>query len=355
MMSAAACIEIILRLCGYGSISHLGYGQLQNNLKLPELGYAGRPNVDGIQTREGYSHLVLNDLGFHDGNVQREKQNGSFRVAVLGNSLTMAAQVAISETYVSHLGKTLTACPALRNKHVEAMNFAVDGYTTGQNYLLMKEFVWTYSPDFIVLQESPGIDESGAEREVSAHVSIDEDGREHIESSFMHSKNFQIRSSLAFTLFLKLSDHSRLLQYIDDFRRKMGVKWEPRVGKEKPPHASMSSHWAEKARLLKAIVEISRSHSTPLLLVLIPDGESMDPREAGETPKTQDELWLENQSNELGIPFVNAATSAWSFARQHRVFLSGFGRQSGKGHLTRYGNSFFGNEFAWEVCGLLRR
>ena len=122
MMSAAACIEIILRLCGYGSISHLGYGQLQNNLKLPELGYAGRPNVDGIQTREGYSH-VLNDLGFHDVNVPREKQNGSFRVAVLGNSLTMAAQVATSETYVSHLGKTLTTCPALRNKRVDAMNF----------------------------------------------------------------------------------------------------------------------------------------------------------------------------------------------------------------------------------------
>jgi len=81
----------------------------------------------------------------------------------------------------------------------------------------------------------------------------------------------------------------------------------------------------------------------------------MDPREAGETPKAEDELWRENQSNELGIPFVNAATSAWNFARQHRVFLSGFGRQSGKGHLTRYGNSFFGNEVAWEVCGLLRR
>ena len=256
---------------------------------------------------------------------------------------------------MSHLGKTLTTCPALRNKRVEALYFAVDSYTTGQNYLLMKEFVWTYSPDFIILQESPGIDESVAELEVSAHVSVDEDGRKYIESSFMHSRNFQIRSSLAFTLFLKLSDHSRLLQYIDEFRRKMSVKREPGVGKEKPSHVSMSGHWAEKARLLKAIVEISRSHSTPLLLVLIPDGESMDPREAGETRRTEDELWWKNQSNELGIPFVNAATRARNFARQHRVFLSGFGRQSGKGHLTRYGNSFFGNEFAREVCGLLRR
>jgi hypothetical protein len=50
--------------------------------------------------KQGYSHLVLNDLGFHDVNVPREKQNGSFRVAVLGNSLTMAAQVGTSETYM---------------------------------------------------------------------------------------------------------------------------------------------------------------------------------------------------------------------------------------------------------------
>jgi DNA-binding transcriptional regulator YdaS (Cro superfamily) len=352
VISAAICIEIILRLCGYGAISYLGYGKLQNNLGLPELGYAGRPNLDGIQTREGYSHLVLNDFGFHDLKVERKKPQGFFRVAVLGNSLTMAAQVATSETYVSHLGKTLAACPALREKRVEAINLAVDGYTTAQNYLLMKKFVWTYLPDFIVFQESPGIDESEAEQ-VSAHVAIDDEGREHVDSSFMHSRNFLTRSSRAFTLFQKLSDHSRLLQYIDDFRRKKNARREPNGEKEKPSHLSTSARWMEKARLLKAIVETSRSHSTPLALVLIPDGESMDPREPNETPKTDDEMWWENQSRELGIPFINAATSAWNFARQHRVFLSGFGQQSGRGHLTRYGNAFFGREFANEICRLL--
>jgi hypothetical protein len=353
MVAAAACMEVILRVCGYGSISYLGYGQFQNNLELPELGYAGRPNLDGIQTREGYSRVVLNDFGFHDVNVQREKRSGSFRVVVLGNSLTTAAQVDVSETYVSHLGRTLATCPALRGKDVEAINLAVDGYATGQNYLLMKELVSKYSPDFIILQESPGIAES--EPDVAAHVAIDEDGREHIDSSFMHSRNYRIRSSAAFTWFLKLSDYSRLLQYANEFRRKLGARRGSKADKEGSDRLSAKTGLVEKARLLKAIVEISRSHPTPLALVLIPDGESMDPRNADATPASEGEMWWEKQSIGLGIPFIDAATSAWSFARQHRVFLSGFGRQSGKGNLTRYGNGFFGEEFAKEICNLLTR
>jgi hypothetical protein len=353
VISAAACIEIVLRVCGYGSISYLGYGQLQNNLDLPDLGYAGRPNLDGIQTREGYSRVALNEFGFHDVNIRREKQRESFRVVVLGNSLTMATQVDVSDTYVSHLGRALTACSVLQEKHVEAINLAVDGYTTGQNYLLMKEFIWKYSPDFIVLQESPGIAES--EPGVAAHVSIDDDGHEHIDSSFMHSRDYQIRSSFAFTWFLKLSDHSRLLQYANEFRRKLSARRGSNAGNEESGGISAKKGLIEKARLLKAIVDISRSHSTPLALVLIPDGESMDPRNPNPTPATEDEIWWKEQSRELGIPFINAATDAWSFARQHRVFLSGFGRQSGKGHLTRYGNGFFGNEFAKEICNLLTR
>jgi hypothetical protein len=355
VISAAICMEVILRLCGYGAVSYLGYGPLQNNLEPLELGYAGRPSVDGIQTREGYSHLVLNDLGFHDVNIQREKPDHVFRVVVLGNSLTMAIQVETPETYVSHLGKALAACPALGEKRVEAINLAVDGYTTGQNYLLMKDFVWRYSPDLVVWQEAPGIDDAEAGRDVSAHVSIDEEGHEHVDSSFMQSRNFQIRSSRAFTAFQQLSDHVRLLQFIDDFRRKWAASRKPKADEEKPSHPSMDDHWAEKARLLKAAVGISRSHVTPLMLVLIPDGESMDPRKAGEAPKTEDEIWWERQSAELDIPFVNAAASAWHFAHEHHVFLSGFGRRSGKGHLTRYGNSFFGEEFAKDICSLMMR
>jgi len=205
------------------------------------------------------------------------------------------------------------------------------------------------------LQESPSIAEAETEPEVAAHIVVDEDGHEHIDSSFLQSRNYQIRSSSAFTWFLKLSDHSRLLQYANEFRRKRGARRGGKLDKEEASGLPMKAGLVEKARLLKAIVEISRSHATPLALVLIPDGESMDPRNADATPETEDEIWWAQEGAALGIPFINAAKSAWNFARQHHVFLSGFGRQSGRGHLTRYGNDFFGREFAKEICKLLTR
>jgi hypothetical protein len=353
IFAALLSIEVALRLVGYGSVAYLGYGPLQNNLQVPELGYAGRPDVDGIQTQEGYSQLVLNDRGFHDVNHRQEKDTGSFRVAVLGNSHTMATQVEISETYVSKLGRALGACPALQNTRVETLNFGIAGYTTSQNYLLLKEFVWRYSPDLIVLQDSPAIPQFEInEGEISARVTVDDKGRVNVDSSFLNSTTYKMRSSSSFTWFLKISDHSRALQYFNEFRRKLA-----RARSNRYSAASNSSptndHWEQKARLLRAISGIVRSHSTPLVVLLIPDGEAIDPRNESGPTRSNDERWWDRQGSELGIPIINPTTNAWSFARQNRLFLSGFGKQSGVGHLTRYGNDFFGQELADGICGLL--
>jgi len=64
IISAAASIELGMRAIGYGSVSMLAYGRDHYNPDLPDLGYAGRPDVHGIQTREGVSELDLNSHGF---------------------------------------------------------------------------------------------------------------------------------------------------------------------------------------------------------------------------------------------------------------------------------------------------
>ena len=117
---------------------------------------------------------------------------------------------------------------------------------------------------------------------------------------------------------------------------------------------SSSGSSQQKARLLKAISDISKSHSTPIAIFLIPDGGEMDPRNESRPALSEDELWWEEQGRDLSIPIINPATDAWNFARNNRIFLSGFGSQSGSGHLTRYGNAFFGRELANAICDTLR-
>lgn len=350
ILAAALCLEATLRVIGYGSIPYLGYGRYQTNIRIPELGYAGRPNIDGIQTQEGYSHLVLNDFGFHDVTHRFEKEPNSFRVAVLGNSLTMATQVETSETYVSILGKKLRECPALNDKRVEALNFGVGGYTTTENYLLMRNFVWRYSPDFIVLQGAAGMPDP--EEDVSARVTIEEDGRQNFDLGFMDTRTYRIRSSRGFTWFLTISDHSRLLQYVNEFRKKLTFKSRKSIMEASAESSSGSSQ--RGTRLLKAMSDISKSHSTPIAVFLIPAGEGMDPRNESKPALSKDEIWWEEQGRDLSIPIINPATDAWNFAHKNRIFLSGFGSQSGWGHLTRYGNAFFGQELANAICSMLR-
>lgn len=350
IVAAAVCLDATLRLIGYGSIPSLGYGRYQTNIGISGLGYAGRPDIDGIQTEEGYSHLVLNDFGFHDVTHRFEKDPNSFRVAVLGNSLTMAVQVETSETYVSILGKKLRECPALSDKRVEALNFGVGGYTATENYLLMREFVWRYSPDLIVLQGDPGL--PYPEEDVSGRVTIGDDGSQKIDLSFKDTRTYRIRSSRAFTWFLQISDHSRLLQYINEFRRKLTAKSRTAITEASAELSGGSSQ--QKARLLKAIADIAKSHSTAIAIFLIPGGAEMDPRGESKPALTKDEIWWEEQGRDLSVPIVNPAADAWNFAHKNRVFLSGFGSQSGTGHLTRYGNAFLGQELASAICGILR-
>ncbi len=351
--AAVLWIEVTLRLVGYGSVAYLGYGSLQNNLQIPELGYAGRPNLNGIQTQEGYSHLVLNDLGFHDVSHRQEKDAGVFRVAVLGNSHTMATQVETSETYVSKLGEALKGCHALQDNRVETLNFGIAGYTTSQDYLLLKEFVWKYSPDLIVLQDSPAIPQFEInEGEISAHVTVDDDGRVNVDSSFLNSTTYKMRSSSSFTRFLATSDHSRALQYFNEFRRKLTKARSNRFATASNSTPT-NEHWEQKAKLLGAVSRIARSHSTPIVVLLIPDGEAIDPRNESGPARSNDERLWDRLGSDLAIPIINLTTDAWRFARQNRLFLVGFGKQSGIGHMTRYGNDFFGRELAARICNLL--
>ena len=63
----------------------------------------------------------------------------------------------------------------------------------------------------------------------------------------------------------------------------------------------------------------------------------MDPRKESKPALSKDENWWEEQGRDLSIPIINPATDAWNFAHNNRIFLSGFGSQSGSGHFTGTG------------------
>ncbi len=77
---------------------------------------------------------------------------GVVRIAVLGDSYVEAIQVAGGQqTFTAVAGRELADCPRLKGRHVEALNFGVDGYGTAQELVTLQRKVWAYSPDIVVL------------------------------------------------------------------------------------------------------------------------------------------------------------------------------------------------------------
>ncbi len=114
-------------------------------------GWALNPGAHGEYTREGHAYLRINHDGFRGPDYPHAKPPGVIRVAVLGDSYVEAMQVAEDQTFTSVISRSLTADPALRGKRVEALNFGIDGYGTAQEMLTLRDRVWAYHPDIVVL------------------------------------------------------------------------------------------------------------------------------------------------------------------------------------------------------------
>ena len=114
-------------------------------------GFALAPGVEGQYQREGTSYVRINSDGLRDREHPKAKPVGTFRVAVLGDSFTEAMHVPMEQTFWFLLQQKLQQCNAFPGKQVEVINFGVSGYGTAQELLTLRQKVWAYSPDLVIL------------------------------------------------------------------------------------------------------------------------------------------------------------------------------------------------------------
>src|SRR3974390_3097248 len=144
MLLILLSLEVALRIAGVGFDAQL-YGPSR------ELGWTLRPSAEGLVSTETSQYVKINSRGFHDVERAYEKPATTFRVAVLGNSWTEALQVPLEKTYCSVLERKLAERSCFANKRVEVLNFGVAGYSTAQELLTLREKVWKYNPDLVIL------------------------------------------------------------------------------------------------------------------------------------------------------------------------------------------------------------
>lgn len=108
------------------------------NARFPYISNADNYNVD----------VSMNSSGFRGSEFKKEKDEGVFRIAVLGDSFEEALQVELSQTWQKVMARKLSE---ELKKPVEVYNFGVSGYGTDQEWLALKEKVWQFKPDMVIL------------------------------------------------------------------------------------------------------------------------------------------------------------------------------------------------------------
>lgn len=80
-----------------------------------------------------------------------EKPQGTYRIAVIGDSYVTAQEVDIEDAFFRRLQDILKQ----RGKNIEVLGFGVRGFGTDQEYLLLEKYALKYDPDLVVLTFVP--------------------------------------------------------------------------------------------------------------------------------------------------------------------------------------------------------
>lgn len=150
ILAGMVIIEAGLRIFGISYVQAYTYDELR--------GSALRAGAKGKWTREGESWIEINSDGLRDREHSVEKNENTFRIAVLGDSYAEAFQVERSRTFWSVLENELNRCPRFEGKAVEVINFGVAGYGTAQELLTFRNHVRKYHPDLVLLAMVTGND-----------------------------------------------------------------------------------------------------------------------------------------------------------------------------------------------------
>lgn len=370
--------EIALRVAG------IDWPVIDAYLRDEQVGNVLRPNAEFEWTNEGHAFVKINSRGLRDDEHQIPKPSGTWRFAVLGDSMAEAVQVETDRTFWSVIESDLGDCPALAGLEVEAVNFGVSGHGTAQELITLRTKVWEYEPDMVLLAVTNGNDVRNNSQQLEPEglrpffVRIDDELV--LDNSFRDTLTqlTQLNDRPAWQrAVIDLLNRLRVGQLALEVGRQMrdglhevdqsnSVEWEPGMdmGVFAPPdsQAWIDAWWVTE----QLIAQINREVTSKGALFdsfMIPSGIQVDfdeerRREAATSLAVDDlsypERRVESFAAANGIPFFALLESFREYSARSGEYLFGFENATlGDGHLNELGHSQAGGLMARRICDLL--
>jgi len=358
VLVAFVVVELLLRL--FVSPTTASFYQLD-----PITGHAFRPGAEGWLRREGEAYIEINDDGLRGPPVSKERPREALRVAVLGDSYAAGLQLPFDQTFGSVLETELASTCA---PHAEVIGFGVPDYGTAQELRTLRERVWPYSPDIVVLAFHTGNDFRNNSRDLDPNPNrpyYTLDARELIlDDAFT---NWQKRRGPYYAVVSR----SVLLQELDRLRTniKAARRPEKELGAEHgvdeviyqtPTQADWKEAWAISEALLLAVSREVEGHAARLLIVTLSNGIQVHPdpsvrRAFTDRLGTTDLFYAERRLNDFGgqhgLSILSLAPEFQRYAEKRIVFLHGFDEaQPGRGHWNERGHALAAELVARRLC-----
>lgn len=358
-------------------------------------GFALRPGVEGHYQREGASYVSINSDGLRDREHPKPKPADTVRIAVLGDSFAEAMHVPMEQTFWSLLERKLQECNAFPGKQVEVINFGVSGYGTAQELMTLRQKIWDYSPDVVLLAFTTYNDIYDNSRALSKTESVPyfvyRNGELVYDASFRDSRTYLQRDSKLSKFGRWFHDHLRIVQLVHyaqfvlklrltDWRNRRRLAAQPQPtpvagGVQTTPKAQdigidnmiyvepQSEDWKEAWRVTEGLIlemrdEVKQKGAT-FILVTLSNAIQVYPdqlvrqnfmKHVGVDTVFYPNLRLKDLAHRDNIDFVDLAEPMQAYADKNKVFLHGFGSDIGNGHWNANGHRIAAELIAKKLC-----
>jgi hypothetical protein len=319
--------------------------------------------------------VTISRDGLRDRIHTLEKPADVFRIAILGDSYAEALQVPVESAFWAVMEQTLSGLVRGPGK-IEVINFGVSGYNTAQELLTLRDRVWQYNPDFVVLEFC-----SNDVKENSSHFNADpltpyfvyQNGRLTLDSSFRESASYKFKQQWYGQVLYRVINFSRVLQVVNHAKRSLARRAhqldQPIVDKRiiptdgslfrAPDDEQHAVAWRVTEDLTVKVRDEVVSRDVGFLVVSVssPIQAHPDPsvREASLKIAQGQHLFYPDDrlaalGREHGFAVLTLGRPFGSYAKGQQVFLHGFANTDlGFGHWNVAGHRLAGQLIAEEI------
>jgi hypothetical protein len=369
----------------YMRVAKIEYPIFQNFDR--ERGFSLRPNASGWWTREGKAFVKINSEGLRDVEHNKTKDSKSIRIAVLGDSFTEARPISLDKTFWKLTEKKLNRCIPESYKNITVINFGVTEYSTAQELITLRNNVWEYEPDIILLAFYSGNDITDNSKKLSRKnyrpfFNYKNNNLE-LDNSFRETKSYKLLSSFKGQLVITLSSYSRVVQLLKEVYLNFSVKKKYHTNIKNIDKSILeeygaayqqlynpsSPEWVEAWKLTEDIILMMnkevKNKQKEFIVITLSNSRQVHPskeyrHDFMKSLNINDLFYPDNRIKNLGkknnFLVFNLAKPMQSYAEKNNIFLHGFENSveewkgKGEGHWNSEGHFVASQIISDKIC-----